>query len=212
MHHQHRLDRVLAIFAQPALEPRRIGGGPPIVGQGLDLEPEGFATHAPIEREIAALDDQHLVARRKQIDQRGLPCPVPRGGIGKDRLIGLEHPLETGDALLGDGAELGAVEVDRAAIHRSQYPVRDVGRTGIDEEMVPSTNRHTRSPASSHRIPARVRHASVPLRAPETREGRTSSCLLLASAILPKLGPVRLLTRFLRSRSYVTARRRSRHF
>src|SRR6266446_4210191 len=68
---------------------------------------------------------------------------MPGCGIGKDLLVGLEHPLEPGKAFLGDGAELRAIEVDRAAIHRPQYAVRDVGRTGIDEEMVPSTNRHT---------------------------------------------------------------------
>jgi hypothetical protein len=143
---------VLAVLAQPALELRRIGGSPPIVGQSFDLEPKSFAAHAPIEREIAALDDQHPIARRKQVDQRGFPRPVPGGGIGKDRLIGLEHPLETGDALLGDGAELRAVEVDGTTIHRPQYAVRDVGRTGIDEEMVPSTDRHSRSPVSSNCI------------------------------------------------------------
>jgi hypothetical protein len=58
VHHQHRLDRVLAILPQPAFELRRIGGGPPIVGQCLDLEAEGFTTHAPIEREEPTLHYQ----------------------------------------------------------------------------------------------------------------------------------------------------------
>ena len=49
VHHQHRLDRVLTIFAQPALELCRIGGGSPVVRQCLDLEPKSFAAHAPIE-------------------------------------------------------------------------------------------------------------------------------------------------------------------
>jgi hypothetical protein len=68
VHHQHRPDRVLAILPQPALQLRRIGGGPPVVRQRFDLEPKGFAAHAPVEREKAALDDEQLVAGREQID------------------------------------------------------------------------------------------------------------------------------------------------
>jgi len=77
---------------------RRIGGGAPVVGQRLDLELEGFAAHAPIEREEAALDDQQLVAWRKQIDESRLPRPMPGCGIGENCLLGLEHAFEAGKA------------------------------------------------------------------------------------------------------------------
>src|SRR5947207_10570719 len=83
---------------------------------------------------------------------------MPGCGIGKDGLLGLEDPLEAGKTFLGDGAELGAVEVDRAAIHRPQYPIRDVGWTRVDKKMVSATDRHACSPAQ----PIRNRSASDP--------------------------------------------------
>jgi hypothetical protein len=62
VHHQHRPDRVLAILTQPDLELCGIDGAAPIIGECLDIEPEGLAAHAPIQREKAALDDQYLIA------------------------------------------------------------------------------------------------------------------------------------------------------
>ena len=57
-------------------------------------------------------------------------------GITEDLPLGLEHPLQPGKAFLLDGAELGAVEIHRAAVHRPQYPVRDVGRPRIHEKVI----------------------------------------------------------------------------
>ena len=164
MDHQHRLDRVLAILAQPALELCWISGRSPIIGQGLDPEPKGLAPHTPVEREKAALDDEQLVTGREQVDQRGLPRTVTRCGVGEDRLIGFEHPLQAGKALLGDGTELRAVEVDRPAIHRPQYAVRNVGRPGIDKKMRSATDCHKFSPNVALLYPLGVRAASAPFR------------------------------------------------
>src|SRR5215469_1691398 len=67
-------------------------------------------------------------------------------GIGEDRLIGLEHAFEPGEAVLGDRLELGAGKVDGAAVHCPQHAVRNIGRPGILIEMVPTTDRHLASP------------------------------------------------------------------
>ena len=106
-----------------------------------------------------------LVAGPEQVDECRLPRAVPGRGIGKYDLVGLGHPVEAGKALLGDGAELRTVEVDRAAIHRSRYSVRNIDRTGVDDEVVSATDRHARSLVFaflySSRCPARVRSGRV---------------------------------------------------
>src|SRR5215467_1042433 len=133
---------MLTIFPQPVFELDRAGGAAPVIGQRLDLDPEGFGAHTPVEREKSALDHQHLVARRKQIDQRRLPGPVSGGGIGEDRLLGLEYSLKAGEALLGDLLELCTGEVDRAAVHRAQDAVWDIGWPGVLIKMVSAADRH----------------------------------------------------------------------
>src|SRR6266567_3730726 len=45
VHQEHRLDAMLLVVAQPGFQAGRVDGAAPIVGQGLDLEPEGFAAH-----------------------------------------------------------------------------------------------------------------------------------------------------------------------
>ena len=142
-------DRVPAILAQPGFERGRVGGVAPIVGQGLDLEPERLAAHAPIQRKIAGLDDQHLVAGREQVDECGFPGAVTGGGIAEDGLLGLEDPLQAGEAFFGNGLELRAGEIDRPAVHRPQNAVRDIGRTGILKKMQSATDGHLRSPLRS---------------------------------------------------------------
>ena len=129
------LIRCCAVRAQPRFELRRVDGAPPIVGQRFDIEPEGLAAHPPVQREETAFEHQHLVAGREQVDERRLPGPVPGRGIADNPLLGLEHALQSGEALLGDRLEAGAVEIHRAAVHRAQDAVRDVGRTRIHEEV-----------------------------------------------------------------------------
>src|SRR5258708_36797602 len=72
-------------------------------------------------------------------------------------MLGLEHALQSGKALFGDRLELGASEIDRAAIHRPQDPVRNIGRAGVHKKM----------DAVSHRIVPDF----VP-RLPKNRRGR----------------------------------------
>jgi hypothetical protein len=60
---------------------------------------------------------------------------VPRRGIGEDRLIGLEDAFQPGEAFIGDGAKLRPGKIHRAAVHRPQDAVGDVGRPRIHEEM-----------------------------------------------------------------------------
>src|SRR6266446_950401 len=136
---------------------------------------------------------------------------MPGCGIGEDRLVGLEHALEAGKAFLGDGAELGAGEVDRATIHRPQYAVRDVGRTGIDEEMVPSTNRHT--DLQLHPIVFQPASDMRPSRSALLKREKAGCRPAFSSRrYSPNLGRCACSADFLQCRPYATARPRSRHF
>jgi hypothetical protein len=113
----------------------RVGGAAPIIGQSLDLQPKGLAAHAPIQREEPALDQQHLVAWREQVDERGFPGAVPGRGISEDRVLGFENALQPGKAFLRDRAKLRAGKIDRGVVHRPQNAVRNVGRAGVHVEL-----------------------------------------------------------------------------
>jgi hypothetical protein len=160
MDEQNRLDAVLAVFAQPRFEFRRVGRMAPILRQCLDIETERLAAHSPVQREKPAFDDQNAIPRREQIDQRRLPSPVPGRGIGQDRPVGLEHVFETNEAFLGDRLEFSPGEVDRAAIHRAQDAVRDIGRPRVHEEM------HAVRHALSSIAPPRRRRCTIHTRQP----------------------------------------------
>ncbi len=170
VHDQHCLDLVLAILAQPRFEPRRVDRAAPVVRQGLDFEAEGFAAQPPVQREEPALDDQHLVAGREQVDERGFPGAVAGGGVTQNRRFGLEHALEAREAFLLDRAKIGAVEIGRAAVHRPQHPIRNIGRTRVHEEM--NAVRHRLTCAwSQHRRPGRRRARRIAARARNTIAG-----------------------------------------
>src|SRR6266478_1543085 len=113
MYNEHGLDLVFAILAQTAFELGRVGRAPPIIRHSFDIETKLGAAQPPVQREIAALDEQYLVARRKQIDERGFPSAVAGGGIAEDPMLGLEHALQPGKALFRNRLELGAGEIDR---------------------------------------------------------------------------------------------------
>src|ERR1700730_1648525 len=182
---------MLAILAQPAFELGWTDGAAPVIGQCLDFEPECLGPHAPVQREIAAFDDQHLVAGREQVDQRRLPGAVSGGGIGENSLVGLKYAFQAGEAFLGNRLELRRGEVDRPAVHRPQDAVRDIGRPGILIEMVPATDRHLQSPVPFHALrlyAGRVRSAScgsVAKLSAKCERGRLWACLfaLVASSL-----------------------------
>ncbi len=138
----HRLDRVLLVLAQPRLDRSGIDAGAPVARQRLDLDSELLRVLAPVEREIAGLRHQHLVAGREDVDDRRLPGAMAVAGIGDDRLVGLEDLAQSGIALLGDGAELGAHEVEGRAVYRPQDAVRNVGRSGVLEELTSARDGH----------------------------------------------------------------------
>src|SRR3984893_1661474 len=185
---------MLAILAQPAFELGWTDGAAPVIGQCLDFEPECLGPHAPVQREIAAFDDQHLVAGREQVDQRRLPGAVSGGGIGENSLVGLKYAFQAGEAFLGNRLELRRGEVDRPAVHRPQDAVRDIGRPGILIEMVPATDRHLQSPVPFHALrlyAGRVRSAScgsVARAITQMRKRQAMSLPLRVSRFLPKLG------------------------
>ena len=77
MDDHHRLDRVCGILCEPGLNLGRISAAAPITGNEINLDPKAARHLAPQSRKVAGLHHQDLVARRKRIDDRGLPGACP---------------------------------------------------------------------------------------------------------------------------------------
>ena len=95
-----------------------------------DLEAVGRGDLRPALAELAAVDDQHLVARREQVGDR---CFHRAGaGRGEDEhvLLGLEDLLQRTLGVREDLAELRRAVVDDRLRHRQEHPRRHRGGTG----------------------------------------------------------------------------------
>ena len=70
-----------------------VGAAAPVGRHEFDVELEFLGDAAPQHRELAGLGQQHLVAGRQRIDDRGFPGAGARRRIDDDRLLGAENAL-----------------------------------------------------------------------------------------------------------------------
>jgi hypothetical protein len=79
-------------------------------------------------RELAGLGQQHLVAGRQRIDERGLPGAGARRRKDDDRLLGPEDALHPGQDRVTEFGKFRAAMIQGRHIHGPQHPVGHVGR------------------------------------------------------------------------------------
>ncbi len=141
--HQHRLDGVLRVGGEVPRHRFRIHGAPLRSRHRLDLQPVVLRAGRPAVGEEPRLGNQHLVPGREEVRDARVPGAVAGGRVGDDEALpGLQdrlHPLERSVA---QRHELGPGEVDRRPLHGLEDPVRDVGGTGMHEELPAACDAH----------------------------------------------------------------------
>src|SRR5215469_4248373 len=128
VHDANRLQAMRSVGGQLLFDDRRVDTVPPVAGYELYLKPEPARHLVPQAREMPGLEHDHSVARRQCVRKRRLPRPGAGRGIDDDGVLGLEHPLHAGDALLPERGEFQPAMVDRRRRNRLQYPVGYVCR------------------------------------------------------------------------------------
>ena len=137
----HRAIRIgRAVRLQPLLD---VVGGDRLAPAQLDLvdlEAELAGDDAHAAAEDAVVEDQHAVARRQRVDQRGLGSASTRCGVEHRRAVArAEHAPQSDADVLGQLGEFRAAVVDDRPIHRPQHAVGDVGRSrNLQERRVRS--------------------------------------------------------------------------
>src|SRR5882724_10735022 len=84
---------------------------------------------------MAGLDHQHLVARRKRIDDRRFPGAGARGWKNDDRSAGPKDFLAAVEYRLAEFGELRASMVDNRHVHGPEHAIRYRARPGNLQEM-----------------------------------------------------------------------------
>ena len=141
---QDRFYRVLAIL----FEPRRDGFGPhgtsEIALEHLDLAAEHLRLLAPVDGEAPTFQDQHLVAAREHIGERGLPNAVAVRGVNVGAALGAEHFLQVREQAIRERDHRSGIDVDRRPMHRGEH---GIGNDGPELWAEPQTRRvsHERS-------------------------------------------------------------------
>ena len=125
----------VAIGAEPRVEIRLGCAATPVAGHVVDLQAESFGHLSPHQREVAGLENQHAVAGRQRVHQRGF------GGAGAGRrkhdhrAAGLEHHAKPFEDIGGQLRELGTAVIDDRLIHRAQDAIGNVGGAGDLKEV-----------------------------------------------------------------------------
>src|SRR6185437_12223993 len=133
---------------------------------------------------------------------------MPGRCIAEDGLGRLEDALEAGEALVRDRLELGAVEIHRRPVHRSQDAVGDVGRPGVHKEVPAARIRHLGLPLPryiSRGITVKIRGGGAETTTATTARRPVAAPRRSNKAFAQKEGrarsPASLLLRFFRSKA-----------
>ena len=76
---------------------------------------------------MASLKHQHLIARRKGVDEGGFPGAGVGGRVDHDGVCGFEYQLKPLGHRGAELGEFGSAMIDDGAIDGPQDPVRDIG-------------------------------------------------------------------------------------
>jgi hypothetical protein len=135
VHHGDRLDGVPCIGAEPLEHLLRPHAGAPVTGHQIHVESQALRHLRPQHGEVTGLEREHLVTRRKRVDQGGLPGAGARGRVKRHRPRGAGQTRHPAEHLAGQLGELRAAVVDRGRRHRAQHPVRNIRWPGDLQKM-----------------------------------------------------------------------------
>ncbi|OIQ67001.1 hypothetical protein GALL_514240 [mine drainage metagenome] len=145
MNDHHGLDLVRPIGGKSRLDLVHVGPAPPVGWQEFDVELEFLGDAAPQHRKLAGLGQQHLVARRQRIDERGFPGAGARRRKNDDRLLGAENALHSGEYRMTEFGKFGTAVIQGRHIHGPQHPVRYIGRAWNLKKMPSCMQSHLAS-------------------------------------------------------------------
>ena len=142
LHGEDRLDRAALIGAQAGFDIRRPHGAPPIALEDFDLDAEPRRGIAPSDAELAAFQDQNLVAARQHIGQRRFPRAMAVGDIDVGTGRGSEHFAEIAQQAIRQRDQRLGIDLDRRAVHRLEHFVGNIRRPRDRQEFATRSNGH----------------------------------------------------------------------
>ena len=142
LHCEDRLDRAALVGAQASFDIGRPHGAPPIALENFDLDAEPRRGVAPSHGELAAFQDQNLVAARQHIGQRRFPRAMAVGNIDVRTGRGREHFAEIAKEPIGQRDQRLGIDLDRRAMHRLEHFVGNIRRPRDRQEFTTRANGH----------------------------------------------------------------------
>ena len=143
LHGEDGLDPLIG--AQAGFDIRRPHGVPPIALEDFDLDAEPRRGIAPSNAELAAFQDQNLVAPRQHIGQRRFPRAMAVGDIDVGTVRGAKHFAEIAQQAIGQRNQRLGIDLDRRAMHRLEHLVGNIRRPRDRQEFTTRANGHAPS-------------------------------------------------------------------
>jgi len=149
LHGEDRLDRAAVVGAQAGFDIGWPHRAPPIAGENFDLDAESRRSIAPSDAELAAFQDQNLVAARQHIGQRRFPGAMAVGDINVGTGCGSENFAEIAQHAIGQRDQRLGIDLDRRAVHRLQHFVGNIRRPRDRQEFTTRADGHGPAPHRS---------------------------------------------------------------